>query len=125
MVDPPLLVQVVDRFVDGDVEHDRIVESLMGKVRALQIPPAPFNVIEFRCVTREPLHGSPVSHGERAGAGLRGVDRPFVEHQDNWFHFSSGPGSEAAIELLKQRDKVGASFRGRAMHDQFAPRGVK
>jgi len=37
MIDAPLLVQVLDRFVDGCIEHDRIAERLVGEMVPLQV----------------------------------------------------------------------------------------
>ena len=71
MVNPPFPVQVLDRLVAGRVEHDSIVERLMGEGVTLHIPPVQLDVVEFLRVTRQPFDGDPTSSGERRGSGLR------------------------------------------------------
>ena len=73
MIDAPLLVQVLDRFVDGCIEHDRIAERLVGEMVPLQVAPAQFDVVEFRRVTRQPFDRDPFSRRERGGAGFRAI----------------------------------------------------
>jgi hypothetical protein len=116
MIDTPLLVEVIDRCMDDGVEHGHVAERLVGEMVTFQIPPAQFDVVEFRRVTRQPLDGDPFSCRERGGAGLRGVDRSIVEHQRDRFRLASWPESEADIKLFQQSDEIGTSFRGRGMH---------
>ncbi len=40
MADPALLVEVINRGMDGGIEHGRIPERLVGEMVAFQIPPA-------------------------------------------------------------------------------------
>jgi hypothetical protein len=37
MVEPPLVVEIVDRFLDSGIEHDLIAERLMCEVVTLQV----------------------------------------------------------------------------------------
>ncbi len=125
MIDPPLLIEVVDRLMDGGIEHDGIAERLVSEMVTLQVAPAQLNVVKFRCVTRQPLDVDPTSCRERGGTGFRGVDRPIVEHQYDRFRLASWPRSEAGIKLFQQSDEIGTSFRCRGMHDEFAGRRVE
>jgi hypothetical protein len=90
MVDPPLLVEVIDGRTNCGIERSRIPEHLMGEKVTFQIPSPQFDVIWFRRVTRQPFDRDPASCREGGGAGLRGVDCPLSSTSTTGFAFRRG-----------------------------------
>ncbi|MFL5255932.1 MAG: hypothetical protein ACJ8AI_24165, partial [Rhodopila sp.] len=64
MLTAAFAVQVFDRLMDGRIEHGCVMECAMSEVMTLQIPPAQFDVVELRRVTRQPLDGYRVVLGK-------------------------------------------------------------
>ena len=105
MADPPLVVEIFDCLVNGGIEHDSVLEGLMGEMMTLQIPPAQFDVIEFRRVTRQPLDGDLVPRGKRGGAGLRGVGRSLSSTRTTGFVFRRGLGPKRSSSFSSKAMK--------------------
>src|SRR5262245_24792402 len=108
------------------VENIGIGEGLMGEIVSLEIMPNDLDIIEFRCIFRQPFGGEPVGAlGESCQGRLARMDRAVVEHDDSRRALRTGLGAIAMIEGLEMGDEIGAAFGCRGGNDQLALLPVK
>ena len=100
-------VELNHGLLDGAIEVIRAGEGLVGEVMPLQVPPDPFNVVQFRSIFRQPFDPEPVGALGEGGTGrLAGVDGAVVEHKHNGRECDPELGCIAPIDLLQESDEV-------------------
>jgi len=81
-----------------------------------EVAPAPFDVVQFGGIFRQPFEGEPRAFGERLCGQLAAVNRPVVEHRDQ------GPGAfggaVGGAKSVEQGNKVGGALGGAGMDQQ-------
>jgi hypothetical protein len=103
-------VECLDGFVDGLFEVFGVAERAVSEMMGFQVAPDSFDVVEFGRVFRQPFDDEPVcARCERGPCRLAGVDRSVVEHNDGGLDARPRFWSILRVELLQQRDEVGAA----------------
>ena len=111
-----LRVETGDGIMDRAFESVEIGDGAIGQIMLLEVAPASFDVVQFGGVFRQPFEGEPRPLGKGFCGQLAGVDRPIVEHRDQWPDAFGGAVSGA--ELIEQVDKVGGALGRAGMHEQ-------
>ncbi len=71
-----LLIEPIDRAVDGMVEVLGVGKGAVGEVVPLEVAPAALDGVQLRDILGQPFEREPRPFGERLGGELAGVDRP-------------------------------------------------
>jgi len=107
--------------VDGLVERVRVGEGLVSEVVCLEIMPHDFDVIEFGCVSWQPLDGEPVgAGGECRKRELADVDRAIVLDEHDGLGWLPGFWSVETAELFKMSHEVAAALGRAGVDDELA-----
>jgi hypothetical protein len=70
-----LLIEPIDRAVDGMVEVLGVGKGAVGEVVPLEVAPAALDGVQLRDILGQPFEREPRPFGERLGGELAGVDR--------------------------------------------------
>jgi len=81
MRQPAFYVEVGHGGMNGGIEFCGVPEGAMRQVVAFEVTPGPLDVVQ--------LDGDPRACGQGGGGGFAGVDRPIVEHENNWLSLAS------------------------------------
>lgn len=118
-------IACIDGLVDGLVEMVGIGEGPVGEVVTLEVAPDEFDVVKLRGVAGQPFDREPGALAQRLGGQLARMDRAVVEDEHHGPPRSAGLRAVAAVDLVQERDEVGAALGPRGVDDQLVRGGVE
>jgi hypothetical protein len=105
-------VHGLDSVVDGSDEVFFVGEGLIGEIMGFEVAPDDFDVVDFGCVSGQPLYAQPTGAGGLRGQGrLPAMDGAVFGHYDDGSLALAGFGAAVIIEFLQKRDDVGVAPR--------------